>query len=327
MAFANDSRRNSYNSAFDAVKADNHYGSIRNGSLSMIQDAMTAHGNEGNMFSLGNTVLEDYLPHLPLARFPTYSDPVYDSLGDHLSHGLTLNTNEEILQATSNIVSTQEDFVIPSQTTFLNTFDLNSPMCTPDFNMSPISECPTDYSFGSTDDDNHYMSSIGSVSSYGSVKSEPTTPTRSSSIKQHVLNQTIEMSAALHRVQLDGKDSRVRYKRPVKRVPSLIPNFSLKVQKEATKVCSFPGCKKKFQRQEHLKRHERTHTNTEGHPCPFCVKNKPFSRDDNLKSHIKLHCAYKKSARTEFHPDAQEYYDALCRKSTRKSKYSGRDRT
>ena len=326
MAFADASRRDSYDSTFDAVKVENPYCSLNNNLFSTTQDEMLVYANDGNMFPMGcNNALDDYLSHLPSARFPTYPGCMYD-MGNHPTQSLALNTNIEMLQANSNIISTQEDFVIPSQTTFLNAFDLNSPMHGPDFDTSPISECPTDYSFGSPEDERPCISSVGSVSSYGSVKSESVTPKRSSSFKHHGLDQAMETSAALHRVQFDHRDTRARHKRPVKRETSMIPSFSLKVQKQAKKMCSFLGCDKKFQRQEHLKRHERTHTNTEGHPCPFCVKARPFSREDNLKSHIKLHCAYKKSARTDFHPQAQEYYDELCRKSTRKSVTSRRNR-
>ncbi|PMD59446.1 uncharacterized protein K444DRAFT_510609, partial [Hyaloscypha bicolor E] len=51
--------------------------------------------------------------------------------------------------------------------------------------------------------------------------------------------------------------------------------------------CPFEGCTKRFVRQEHLKRHERTHTQEDSYPCQFCQR--PFGRPDNLKSHIKLH--------------------------------------
>ncbi|KAH8599501.1 hypothetical protein B0O99DRAFT_466484, partial [Bisporella sp. PMI_857] len=51
--------------------------------------------------------------------------------------------------------------------------------------------------------------------------------------------------------------------------------------------CPWDGCNKRFQRQEHLKRHERTHSGTDYYPCPFCEK--IFGRSDNKKSHVKLH--------------------------------------
>ncbi|KIM96462.1 hypothetical protein OIDMADRAFT_87620, partial [Oidiodendron maius Zn] len=51
--------------------------------------------------------------------------------------------------------------------------------------------------------------------------------------------------------------------------------------------CEWPGCNGRFQRQEHLKRHEKTHMNAETYICRFC--NRPFGRSDNLKSHTRLH--------------------------------------
>jgi len=322
MAFPDTPGGDSYESTFDAVMVENPYGGMANGSIPITQDEMPMYADDGNIFSMErNSALEGYLTHVPSKGFSRHAGSVYDPLACHPSQCLTLNTNLDMLQADSNLVSSQEDFVIPSQTTFLNTCDLNSTVRAPGYDTSPISECPTDYSFESPEDESRYLSSVGSISSCGSVKSEGVTPTRNL-FDLKGLGQALETSAALHRVQFDNRESRSRQKKPAKREPSMIPNFSLKVQRQAKKTCSFAGCHKKFQRQEHLKRHERTHTNNEWHPCPFCKKTRPFSRADNFKSHIKLHCAYKKSSRTDFHPGAQDYYDELCRKSTRKSTVS-----
>lgn len=83
------------------------------------------------------------------------------------------------------------------------------------------------------------------------------------------------------------------------------------------KKCQWPGCIAKFQRQEHLKRHEKTHGPGEPIPCDFCSKK--FGRSDNLKSHIKLHFETKrKASRTKFFPEAEAVYNSMQSKSKSK---------
>ncbi|PFH49297.1 hypothetical protein AMATHDRAFT_48848 [Amanita thiersii Skay4041] len=52
-------------------------------------------------------------------------------------------------------------------------------------------------------------------------------------------------------------------------------------------VCPLFSCGRMFKRQEHLKRHLRTHTMERPYACPKCRKR--FSRSDNLNQHLRTH--------------------------------------
>lgn len=51
--------------------------------------------------------------------------------------------------------------------------------------------------------------------------------------------------------------------------------------------CPVTGCRRRFKRQEHLRRHERTHTLEKPFECDKCGRK--FSRSDNLRAHRKTH--------------------------------------
>ncbi|KAI5811542.1 hypothetical protein DFH27DRAFT_33695 [Peziza echinospora] len=54
-------------------------------------------------------------------------------------------------------------------------------------------------------------------------------------------------------------------------------------------VCAYPGCAKRFRRQEHLRRHEKSHTGVKDYKCDVEACGRLFSRSDNLKYHRKTH--------------------------------------
>jgi hypothetical protein len=89
-------------------------------------------------------------------------------------------------------------------------------------------------------------------------------------------------------------------------------------------ACSFPNCidprttkQKRFKRQEHKKRHEKTvHLKVESYKCWVpCCKTSAFSRSDNLKSHLKRTHGKKSSNQRNRYVATQDedspYYDPL----------------
>ncbi|KAI9842828.1 MAG: kruppel-like factor [Thelocarpon superellum] len=65
--------------------------------------------------------------------------------------------------------------------------------------------------------------------------------------------------------------------------------------------CRHPGCNGAFQRQEHLKRHETSHTGDRPHECRVAGCKFKGSRSDNLKQHMKRHRI--RGGRVKYVPD------------------------
>ncbi|KAG7110956.1 C2H2 type master regulator of conidiophore development BrlA like protein [Verticillium longisporum] len=89
--------------------------------------------------------------------------------------------------------------------------------------------------------------------------------------------------------------------------------------------CDFMGCRKTYQKKEHLKRHQRAAHGIGGtpemHTCPADGCHKVFKdRFDNFKQHLRIH-KDGKSTRTPYNEEAAQMYDELCKQSkTRNTK-------
>lgn len=86
--------------------------------------------------------------------------------------------------------------------------------------------------------------------------------------------------------KLNGADDE-KPKRKRRPAPYAIEPVSATDTTERSNVCPFTFCRKMFKRQEHLKRHLRTHTLEKPFPCDVCQK--AFSRQDNLVQHMRVH--------------------------------------
>ncbi|RKP05760.1 hypothetical protein THASP1DRAFT_19381, partial [Thamnocephalis sphaerospora] len=66
-----------------------------------------------------------------------------------------------------------------------------------------------------------------------------------------------------------------------------IPDRSSAKEKPRQHVC--PECGRAFQRAEHVRRHQRTHTDERPYACPYPNCQRAFGRSDNLNAHLRSH--------------------------------------
>ncbi|PMD28834.1 hypothetical protein L207DRAFT_521352 [Hyaloscypha variabilis F] len=287
---------------------------------SITRDVLSGFSDPSMIFAADGKLLSDQAM-MGYNNFATYIGPTPNSFSN--ASCISLDTHYpfdgDLFSPISDLdQSPTQDYVNPSQTTFMETFDFNSPMRSAKsthFNISydaPISD---------------YDSGLGHfIPTYHDFKSCSTTPSRHSSLRQSVL-ETRPTAAALQQIQEEAtptkqaprqvNTAKKAYKNKLRaQRDTHLPNVE-RIQ-QATHRCEWPGCSKKFLRQEHLKRHRDTHTGTQVHPCEFC--NKPFSRPDNLKSHVFLHFQPpKKSSRTKYFARAQQVYESMGRKPSTKT--------
>ena len=248
-------------------------------------------------------------------NFPSFSN---EDLGSfHSNHGLPINTPALETDLPSPV---SVNFVVPSQTTFSNSFEMHSPVRLLQFN-SPASDFHSSASL-----DHSPIGDINFCLQYEDCKSASTTPSRAQpSCRSSILRQPISgpawTSAALQRVQSDShtvRQKQKRARRDVSRGMKIAHNMGVRVQPAADKPCLWPGCSRKFKRQEHLKRHEKTHKPGTPEICPFCNHEFKGSRGDNLKTHVELHDK-PNSKRTPYDERASAWLEAR-EKERRKKK-------
>ena len=305
--------------AFSSFLPDNE--SIGGLMPDMTQEMAPELANNDIMFNMdGDKMMMDQ-PMMVYNHFATFSAPTYQQFDviENLSTeppALTLDLYSPISLGSPPV------FVTPSQTTFDDPF-ISSPMPPTKNNFhqnTPSSDYGSDSILNSPARDFSCSSSHASIMCQDGYRSSSSSPFKLSQLRQPMFDP-LKTSAALHQVQSDdniGNHSRRGYHEPlkVKRERSSMPvPAHIKIESKAHKACPYSGCSSKFQRQEHLKRHEKTHNQlpSDQLQCPFCPKK--FGRSDNLKSHIDLHTKKaKKSSRTEYFPDAARVYAEMSRK-------------
>ena len=291
---------------------------------SISQDMLSGYSDPSMIFAVDGKLLSDQAM-MGYNNFATYVGPTTNSFSNQSCLSLDSQSFDgDMFSPISDLGhSPTEDFVVPSQTTFMDTFDFQSPL-----RSAKTLQLSHSYDTPISEYDSGFEQF---VPTYHEAKSCSTTPPRPSPLRQPVLSP-LPTTAALQRVQEQSGANKEELKRilaarktrrAIKRAGRefFLPN-NVHCVKLADKQCPFEGCTKRFVRQEHLKRHERTHTQEDSYPCEFCQR--PFGRPDNLKSHIKLHTfPHKKSSRTSYYPEAQEVYDRMSRKSSTKSEKLG----
>lgn len=240
------------------------------------------------------------------------------------SHGLPIQTPGLEMDLISPISGAESsfgsmDFVDPSQTTFINVLDAHSPMPL----MRPLQfESPAS---GYTSMGISPMANMSFHLQYNDCKSASTTPSRApttpcqpSAMRQPEF-EPLKSSATFQPAQAEPRTTKHTRKRLQRSLSSRTIPGNIRIQEAADKPCLFQGCDKKFKRQEHLKRHERTHNPDPDDPnsCPCCQH--PFKgRSDNMTTHLRLHAKKDNAKRVPYDERAQGFLDAIARKNKKK---------
>ncbi|KAL2075883.1 hypothetical protein VTL71DRAFT_826 [Oculimacula yallundae] len=285
-----------------------------------------------NGFSAMNTFTQSMMatyhqpgfPEVPISNLtPNHAQPYFNTYAPYLNnsmvqsfvsnHGLPMNTpgltNHDMFSPVSEISSSSEaleNCVVPSQTTF-DAFNLQSP-------MNPVKslQFSIDYNFQNSDYDTCMLMNDSSPGRLGYVapdyqpyRSEHSTPPRGPSHRQSFVQpQEYESPIEIrYEPEVDAKqDKKPRKSARRSQVYDRL-STSIGVNPKATFSCVWPGCKAKFARSEHQKRHHFTHVG-EKEPCDFCGRLFATNRGDNLLTHVNLHAYPTKSSRTKHHPGA-----------------------
>jgi zinc finger protein BrlA len=268
-------------------------------------------------------------------NLPEYDDILHGATsGRNIPSGAQSLDMDPYSPSVSGSSQISAECVVPSQTTFTNTLNFQSPIRAVggmhfelSYDSSPSSNYKQEFSLdhspaGSMSDSMTYFL----PQSFENYNSSSATPQKISNFRQPIFNGLPSSAALRHVTNASlpknqhtsvGAIARRKIKREVREVRGGMLPQNIKVQESAKFLCTWDGCPKKFARKEHLRRHEKDcHICSESPECEFCGK--VFNRKDNLKQHIKIHSApEKKASRTRYFPEAQAKYDSMNSKKRR----------
>lgn len=281
----------------------------------MTQDMLTGFQEPSTFFGMDDgKTLADANPSIAFdTSFQGYVPATFGSFETHCSSSDIPSLMDDLYSPASTSESSGAmDYVDPAQTTLIDTFAdfQSSPIgpLTPIKFGTPSSDFNTQRSYNNSPAGTSTTGYLAPPTNYQDLRQESISPIRQQQFRRPYFDSP-QSAAALQRIQA-ATTTKATTRRKIKR--ETVP---IRVQNRNKLPCLHPGCNRKFQRQEHLKRHEHTHDQlAPKHKCPFCPKE--FGRTDNLKSHIDLHRKRdRKAARTEWHADADEVWESMSKKS------------
>ncbi|KAK0125704.1 hypothetical protein ONS95_000294 [Cadophora gregata] len=242
------------------------------------------------------------------------------------SHGLPMCApgliHDDIYSPVSEVRSSPpilENCIAPSQTTF-DAYGLQSPMHpikSLHFNIDY--DCAArDFETGFSVDESSPGSMRYMMADSNNLRSGPSTPSRTPSHhRYHQSHASNSLDDLRHELKVETNQAkklrlvRKRSKGGSRAYEPLSSSCSsIGINPKASFPCDWEGCSRKFARQEHLKRHQRTHDDVK-EKCEFCPKLFSISRKDNYKTHMRLHAFPQKGNRTPFFPEALDVWMAM----------------
>lgn len=276
-----------------------------------------------------------------MKSFESVYEPHYQPFGSH--DGLpSQNFNSYDIMIQTPHYQSIGGFISPRQTTLFDSFNDQVSGVSIVMGMkhesseNPISIYQGELSYESSSYSSIHGSPQSSVSPCISTTSTPSRPSPRHQLPEPMIKfEILESSKALQVVQ--GSKTAVSNRRQLKcqrrrkaitneqEFHEQFPETPLKRSGTHKHACSFPECNARFERTEHVKRHEATVHNSPKFACGYCkagnVKYFPKGRRDNYKDHLKRHMN-ENTTRTNYNPDAKAELDEMNTKAGKRAKKS-----
>lgn len=276
-----------------------------------------------------------------MSSFDSLYEAQYQPLGSH--DGLpSQNFNAYNIMVQIPHYHSMGGFISPRQTTLYDNYNDQASGTSIGMGLkhehfeSPLSIYQPDSSYESSSYSSMHSSPQSSVSPCSSTVSTPSRSSRPSPMQElpePVIKFEIpSSSAALQEAQGSTHTNSTRRQLKYARRRKIInaeefheqfPQTNLKRSGTRRHACSVPLCDARFERTEHVKRHEATVHNSPKFACEYCTagheKYFPKGRRDNYKDHLKRHIN-PNTTRTNYNPDAQVELDEMNSKAGKRTK-------